>query len=38
MVTGGGDVPAGGAHTTEVLAALGLDPAQIDAARGQAAA
>lgn len=38
MVTGGGDVMAIGADTAEVLGALGLSPAQIDAARGQAAA
>jgi crotonobetainyl-CoA:carnitine CoA-transferase CaiB-like acyl-CoA transferase len=36
MVPGGGDLTAVGEHTNEVLGALGLDAAEIAAARGQA--
>jgi crotonobetainyl-CoA:carnitine CoA-transferase CaiB-like acyl-CoA transferase len=37
MLTGGGDVDAVGAHTAAVLAGLGLGPAEIAAATGEAA-
>ena len=36
MLAGGGDLPAVGDHTDAVLGALGLDPAEIAAARGPA--
>lgn len=38
MITGGGEVPAIGQDTAEVLGRLGLSPDQIEAARGRVAA
>ena len=38
MITGGGDLPAIGADTADVLSALGLSPSEIEAARGKVAA